>query len=611
MTRLLERRFCTKASLIYVAIWLLTSAIAIVMAMQFDTASFVDGHHIPVGNDSFYHARRILDAAIGERGFYQFDDMIHVPDGSWLTWPWAYDYLMARALIVALWISPSLEPMTFLAYVPVVWVFVNIALLTMIGRQIGLGAGFTAIGVLGFALLPLNQTLHGIGAIDHHYMELTFVLGTLLAGLRFFSSGSGTRNAITIGVILGIAPAFHNGLFALQIPVLAAVFILWLKQVELSPNRLLWLAGALVTATLLVALPSAPFQAMQFEYWTLSWFHLYVATCSGVCLIYLGWRPFSKANLAYFFILAIVMVIPVIAKILMATAFLAGDLILLDLIKEVKSPVIRIAEPGGLIWTTNYFSWLLFLVPVYIAVFALRLWRSLESADVFLSVFTIFGSVLMLTQFRLHPFGSWALLFAGLLLVNESRSKFGLSRLAASALSLLVMAIAFQPPLRNQLFFEYAPGGTIEYAASRGLFHSLATACEVESGAVLSYSDDGHHIRYHTDCSVLTNNFLLTPLHERKILEGNAYLGMMPEQFLKAAPHIKYLFVRMYGVFDEGPDGWTPAPVSKIKERNALLFVALTFSQDIPKGFRLVDEIRIEDERDFPFARVFEVVHDD
>ena len=611
MSGLLERNIYTKASLTYVAIWVLTSGIAILMAMQFDTAAFVDGNYIPVGNDSFYHARRILDAAIGERGFYQFDNMIHVPEGSWLSWPWAYDYLMARALVVALWINPSLEPMAFLAYVPVVWVFVNVALLTMIGRQIGLGAGFTAIGVLGFALLPLNQTIHGIGAIDHHYIELTFVLGTLLAGLRFFASGNGVKDAATLGIVLGIAPAFHNGLFVLQIPVLAAAFILWLKQIELNPYKLRWLAGAMVSATLIVVLPSAPFHAMQFEFWTLSWFHLYVATCSGVCLIYIGWRPLSKTNMAYFVVLATALVIPVFAKILMGTAFLAGDLILLDLIQEVKSPITRIAEPGGLIWITNYFSWLLFLVPVYITLFALRLWRSAKPADVFLSIFTIFGSLLILTQIRFHPFGTWALLFAGLLLVDELRLKLGISHLAASAFSLMVMAIAFQPPLRNQLFFEYAPGGTLEYAASRGLFHSLAAECEIESGAVLSYSDDGHHIRYHTDCSVLTNNFLLTPLHEKKILEGSAYLGMTPDQFLKAAPHIKYVFVRMYSVFDAGPDGWTPAPVSKIMERNSPLFVALTFSEHIPPEFRLIDEIRIEDERDFAFARVFEVVHGD
>ena len=96
-----------KSSTAYLLIWLIAGTIAAFMALQFSSASYVDGDWIPVGNDSFYHARRILDAAIGERGFYQFDDMIHVPEGSWLNWPWGYDYLMAAALSFVLWVRPS------------------------------------------------------------------------------------------------------------------------------------------------------------------------------------------------------------------------------------------------------------------------------------------------------------------------------------------------------------------------------------------------------------------------------------------------------------------------------------------------------------------------
>ena len=48
-------------------------------------AATVDGSFVPVGPDSFYHARPILDAAIGDTGFYQFDHRIHMPEGSMLT----------------------------------------------------------------------------------------------------------------------------------------------------------------------------------------------------------------------------------------------------------------------------------------------------------------------------------------------------------------------------------------------------------------------------------------------------------------------------------------------------------------------------------------------
>ena len=49
----------------------------------------------------FYHARRILDAAVGSRGFYEFDERLQVPDGTWIPWPWAYDYLMSQAAAFA------------------------------------------------------------------------------------------------------------------------------------------------------------------------------------------------------------------------------------------------------------------------------------------------------------------------------------------------------------------------------------------------------------------------------------------------------------------------------------------------------------------------------
>ena len=592
----------------YAAMWLLASLVGIFMALQFDTAAFVDGQYIPVGNDSFYHARRILDAAIGERGFYEFDSMIHVPEGSWICWPWGYDFLMAQALVIALWLKPALDPMAFLAHVPVSWVFVNTGLFVLLGRQIGLGVGFAAIASLGFAILPLNQNLHGIGSIDHHYIELTFVLATVLAGLRFFSGGKRTKDAVVLGMVLGVAPAFHNGLFILQIPVLICAFVLWSRQISLEHYGTRWLAGSLIAATLLITLPSAPFREMQFEFWTLSWFHLYVAVCSSVFLAYLGWRPTSKMNFAVLIALSGILILPIFAKMLIGSAFLTGDLILLDQILEVKSPLERLREPGGLIWVTNYYSWLIFLTPLLILIFAIRAWRSTDPVHVYFSIFAVFGSLLMLTQFRLHPFGSWVLLLGSLLLIDSLRSRFGVSLLVASAVSLLTMAIAFQPSLRNQLFYKYAPGGTLDYAASRSLFPILAEECSRNGGTVFSYSDDGHYIRYHTDCSVLTNNFLLTPLHERKILEGNALLQMTPEQFLGAAPHIKYIFVRMYGTFDNGPDGWKPVSVPEVIARNSPLFVELTFSQNIPEAFRLVDEIPIDDERDFAYARIFEIV---
>jgi len=595
----------------YFAIWLIAGAIAAMMALQLDTAAFVDGQYIPVGNDSFYHARRILDAAIGERGFYQFDNMIHVPEGSWINWPWGYDYLMSRALVLAMWINPAMEPMAFLAHVPVAWTFVNAGLLTMIARQIRLSAALTGIGLLGFALLPLTQTLHGLGVIDHHYIELTFVLASILAGLRFFSEAYRINDAITFGIVLGIAPAFHNGLFVLQIPLLACMFILWIRRITPQPRALYWLACSLVATTLIFSLPSDPFRSFQFEFWTLSWFHLYVATGSAMSLIFLGMRPFSKTNISAFFLLAILLVAPIFSKLITGTAFLSGDLILLGDILEVQSPMMRLSEPEGVARVTTYNSWLIFLAPLLVVLFAIKTSQSSDPSKIYFSVFAIFGILLMLTQSRLHPFGSWALLLGSLSLFDEWRDRRGISMLAAAAGSLLVLAIAFQPPLKNRLFKTYPPGLSKHYAAARTLFPSLARSCAEKRGSVLSHNDDGHYIRYHTDCSVLTNNFLLTPLHEEKILDAAKLLNMTPTQLILAAPHVDYIFVRMYEIFEAGPNGMQPTPISWVMSRNSPLFVALTFSEDIPDNFRLIDEVFVDDERNFAYARVFQIIRSD
>lgn len=595
----------------YLLIWLVTGLIAMAFALQMDTAAFVDGHYIPVGNDSFYHARRIIDAAISERGFYQFDNMIHVPEGSWLNWPWAYDYLISRALVLALWINPAMEPMAFLAHVPVAWVFVNAGLMTLIARQIQLSPALTAIGLLGFALLPFTQTLHGLGVIDHHFIEQTFVLATILTGLRFFSGEYRVSDALALGMVLGIAPAFHNGLFILQIPMLACTFLLWMRKSELDRRAFQWLAGTLVITTLLISLPSEPFRLFQFEFWTLSWFHLYVATGSAFSLVFLATRSISRTNIGLFFVGASLLLVPLFTKLLAGTAFLAGDLILLADISEVQSPVIRIMEPGGVSRVTTYNSCLIFLAPLLLILFAIRAWRKTAPSKIYFSEFAIFGILLMLIQSRLHPFGTWAIILGSLLLLDEWRQKRGISTLATTAASLLILAVAYQPPFANRLFHSYPAGLSVHYAATRTLFPSLAASCSKKSGSVLSHNDDGHYIRYHTDCSVLTNNFLLTPMHEKKILEANRLLAMTPDQLVREAPNIDYVFVRMYEIFEMGPEGVRPTPLSRVKSHNPPLFVALTFGDEIPSNFRLIDEVRVDDSRDFAYARVFQIVRED
>ena len=105
-----------------IGVWLGATLITVFFALLLRDSAIIDGAYLPRTNDSLYHARRILDAAVGSRGFYQFDERLHAPDGSWLAWPWAYDYLLAKLTQVALWVAPTLDPAAFISYAPVVWI---------------------------------------------------------------------------------------------------------------------------------------------------------------------------------------------------------------------------------------------------------------------------------------------------------------------------------------------------------------------------------------------------------------------------------------------------------------------------------------------------------
>ena len=99
---------------------------------------------------------------------------------------------------------------------------------------------------------------------------------------------------------MGFAPAFHNGLFILQLLPLGALFILWLRGGTLPRPSLRAFAIALLVATQLVLLPSEPYRQGMFEFGLLSWFHFYVAACTAVTVLFFAHTRFTPRQLALF-----------------------------------------------------------------------------------------------------------------------------------------------------------------------------------------------------------------------------------------------------------------------------------------------------------------------
>ncbi|HJP03506.1 MAG: hypothetical protein QGG65_00620 [Gammaproteobacteria bacterium] len=592
----------------YLGIWAICSFIAALVALQLTSASYAEGTWVPAGNDSFYHARRILDAAESPGGLYQFDKSIHVPEGSWLTWPWAYDWGMAKALQGVKVLSPATDSMAFLTHVPVYWVFVNMALLVGILVVLRLPWHWSALVGVGYAVSPLTQLLHGVGIIDHHFMEHSFVLLTLLTALRWLKGPGSVSRAALLGVTLGIAPAFHTGLFILQVPVLFCLFILWLRDQSPPREAVLALATALVLATAAALLPSEPFREGQFQFSVLSWFHLYIAAISTLLISCFARFSFSPVKLVTLAVVGIALLIPIWGETIGGAAFLTRNISLLDRVMEARSPIQMLTDKG--LWEAiSYYSPIGLLAPLLIPVYIYRGWQARDATQLFLSVMVVFGVALLLMQFRLHYFGSFALILGWVLLANEKLSVTNRRPLLTFGIGLLILAIAFQPAAQSKLFTKYALGLDPGYQDVYTLFAPLTERCQDNPGIALADNNFGHYIRFHTECTVIANNFLMTPQHEEKIAEMEYLLELSPEELLEEAPeNTRYVFARMlkfYGIRD-GEAALTSTEY--VKENTPRLYFELNSRDDLPDRFRVVGELPLDPGRGLTRARVVEIL---
>jgi hypothetical protein len=566
-------------------IWLAAVLTAAFFALIVRDSTVIDGTYLPRGNDSFYHARRILDAAVGTRGFYEFDERLHVPDGTWIPWPWAYDFLMAKATQIALWFNPTLDPMAFIAYVPVAWILVNAALFLAVAKAMGLSREMQLLAMLCFALSPLTQLLHAIGMVDHHYVEHTLVLLTAWLGIRWFQCSDRYPRAICLAAVLGLAPAFHNGLFILQLVPLATVFVLWLRGAAPAPPALRSFAITLVAVTQLVLLPSEPYRNWVFEFGLLSWFHLYAACSTGAAFAFMAWRPFTRANLYWFIALCIALAIPAFTQLTAGAGFLAGNFSILDQIVEVRSPYKLFTDTFGPVETASHYSWLLLLAPPLLAYYGWRVCREDRPRWLYYSVTVTFGLALLLDQYRLHYFGFIGLVTGFLLLVDQLRARRSWHRGLTFVVTFAALVLAYQPALRDRLFIVYAPAADTEYASALAIFLDLREMCAEDPGVVLASPDDGSAILFHSECGVIANNFVLRETDKTHIDEIGRLMRLPPAEIRAVRPDVKYVFVRVrdFSVLDGNVARLVAeSPIAKD------LFLAET----PPMGYTLIKTVR-------------------
>ena len=590
--------------------WLALSALAVGVCSLMWPAAHLGNEIVPVGNDSFYHARRILDTVRDLSAFYEFDSHVQAPEGSLLVWPWGYDYAMALIVRIGMSMGLAHEPIAILVWIPVVAVLGSIALILSIARRLQLSTWSCALAGLVVALSPLTQALHGTGNIDHHFAEYLFVLATLAAGLKWFADLSQQRAALLLGIVLGVAPAIHNALFVLQLPVLLAVLVLWLQDVRATPGAALKFAAALLVGTLAILAPSLPVREGLAAYYYLSWFHLYVAAGTALCVCFMAYQPCTRNTLLVLAGLGIAALVPLGHQILLAQSFLSGTLARLDSISEMMSipKLVRVYGPGD---TASRYSLLVYAWPLTFAYCLWQGWRRRAQGQVFFWICAVCGLALLLMQVRLHYFGSFALCIPWLIALEQltARRDPPTQRRLMLAAS-LVLVLAYLPSLRYQIANPPPVANDNNFANIRPMLATLARACAEDPGIVLADHDLGHLIRYYTDCSVIANNFLLTEQHGAKIAEMEQLLETPAAALPTLAPFVKYVVVRPAYITDT-PNGIALVSYATGTSRlldDLLLKAAAEPPTEPPAEYHLLHRVRVQRNRvEIPYARLYKI----
>ena len=591
-----------------IAAWIAASLVALAVALTPMSATWVDGQYVPVGPDAFYHARRMLDAVAHPGSFYQFDALIHAPEGSLIIWPWGYDYLMSLLVRMGLALHLSSDAMSVLVHLPPLAFTLALALTAMLCRALQLSPPATLFAMLATALFPLNQGIYGIGSIDHHFAEHLAVLASLTAGIAWLRRPELLHRAVIAGALIGIAPAIHTGLFILQLPLVVTFVYLWARGVR-RPRRSLAFAVALVAATLAVSLPSLALRTGHFELYTLSWFHVYIAACSGAMCVLLARFERTRSHLLILGTLAVGLTIPLIASLRLAEAFFGVSVAGMDQISEVQS-VLGLLQQGGLSSLVGSYSLLLLLAPFTMVLSAWQLWREERPERALLWIASMLGIVMLLMQLRLHYFGSFALFVPWLLLLEDTLrvrpERKSVARLAVAG----ALLIALIPGLKARVTSHHVAADDPYYDATRQLYPTMTEACAHHPGTVLANVFDGHYIRYHTGCAVIANPFLLTPLHERKFREAQALMDLTPEQLLKQAPQLSYVYVRRDSLFSIDANGsiiLTPGGDPNTPDAPLVQALLAAPTNAPPPGFRLLREMTFGDLSELPYARLFAI----
>jgi hypothetical protein len=319
-----------------------------------------------------------------------------------------------------------------------------------------------------------------------------------------------------------------------------------------------------------------------------------------------SWLPRRPSAVAVLLLVGALLCLPLVGAVRNLSAFVSTDADALKNIMEARSLFSHLEE-RGVIGISRIYSGLIFLVPVVWLGCLVALFRSTDRRTTFVCVHALLTLPLMVAQFRFQYFGSMAM-YLPLLMFVDRTPPTRTRRTWLMALSVLLV-IAYYPAVRDGLAGGMRLGNDIYYPMTRLMMPALAKACREDPGIVLARGNEGHQIRYHTDCSVIANNFLLTDQHFRAVQRVNALFNMSPEELLQSGFPVKYIFVRARGIVLVRADGSVGVvPPQEATVVSDPLSDALLWGDPaaVPPELRLIGEVKVPGGA-YQYARLWKV----
>jgi len=164
----------------------------------------------PLGNDAFYHLRRVQYMVEKFPSFLTFDPFINFPHGARPIWPPTFDWLMGLAMRILVGPGRSDVVENWLMWLPPVLGALTVVLLYYLARShFSTRVALLAGGLL--VIMPAHHSYSQLGFLDHHVavsLLTTLVLWSSMSLLRCEPSGVASPwPLLRGGMLLGLALA--------------------------------------------------------------------------------------------------------------------------------------------------------------------------------------------------------------------------------------------------------------------------------------------------------------------------------------------------------------------------------------------------------------------